>query len=469
MHFSNLRKHLLRTTMAAAICSTLFTMNILADETDAFVSGTKVNGLSISGMTVNEAKSYMEGFYTSSYKLTIKEKGGRQQVIQGSDIGCQASFFEGLQAILDEQNATGRKSGPEVDNTYRLSMTVSYNVEALDAKIRSLNCISGSGITITENARISGYTDGEPFKIIPEVYGSNVDAAKTAEVIRQAVATGNSEVDLQESGCYAVVTVKSDDAALVELCDIMNQCREMEITYVFGQENEILGGELICTWLTGTGNGMISVDRAQAEAYVQTLKDKYDTAGRVRVFRTAAGRDVEVTGPYGWIINKEAETDALIAMIRTGQSQSREPQYSQAAAGRDEGDWGAVYVEIDLTGQHVYVIKDGSVVWDAPCVTGNVAKGYTTPPGIYSVAYKERDRVLRGKKLEDGTYEYESPVSYWMPFNGGIGLHDANWRGQFGGTIYQTAGSHGCINLPPAKVAALYEMVYKGMPVICYN
>ena len=56
-----------------------------------------------------------------------------------------------------------------------------------------------------------------------------------------------------------------------------------------------------------------------------------------------------------------------------------------------------------------------------------------------------------------------------MPFNGGIGLHDANWRSKFGGTIYQNSGSHGCVNLPPDKAAALYDLVYTGIPVICYN
>ena len=91
------------------------------------------------------------------------------------------------------------------------------------------------------------------------------------------------------------------------------------------------------------------------------------------------------------------------------------------------------------------------------------------PDGIYSLTYKEKDRILRGKKLDNGKYEYETPVSYWMPFNGGIGFHDANWRSKFGGAIYQTSGSHGCVNLPPAKAAALYDLVYTGIPVICYN
>ena len=72
-----------------------------------------------------------------------------------------------------------------------------------------------------------------------------------------------------------------------------------------------------------------------------------------------------------------------------------------------------------------------------------------------------------GAKKADGTYEYESHVDYWMPFNGGIGFHDASWRNKFGGTIYQTSGSHGCVNLPPASVPAFYDMLYKGIPVIC--
>ena len=54
-----------------------------------------------------------------------------------------------------------------------------------------------------------------------------------------------------------------------------------------------------------------------------------------------------------------------------------------------------------------------------------------------------------------------------MPFitSTGIGLHDANWRSQFGGNIYQYDGSHGCINMPPSKAAALYSMVSAGTTV----
>jgi lipoprotein-anchoring transpeptidase ErfK/SrfK len=57
-----------------------------------------------------------------------------------------------------------------------------------------------------------------------------------------------------------------------------------------------------------------------------------------------------------------------------------------------------------------------------------------------------------------------------MPFNGGVGLHDADsWRSSYGGSIYKTNGSHGCINLPLSAAKTIYETVSAGWPVIVYG
>ena len=64
--------------------------------------------------------------------------------------------------------------------------------------------------------------------------------------------------------------------------------------------------------------------------------------------------------------------------------------------------------------------------------------------------------------------DYRTPVSYWMAVYGNIGIHDATWRGKFGGSIYKTNGSHGCINTPMKAVSQLYEMVEEGTPVIMF-
>ena len=78
------------------------------------------------------------------------------------------------------------------------------------------------------------------------------------------------------------------------------------------------------------------------------------------------------------------------------------------------------------------------------------------------VQKKTKNAILKGPG-------YRSFVNYWMPVYGGIGIHDASWRDEFGGQIYMKSGSHGCINTPLERMADLFEMVEKGTPVVIYN
>ena len=79
--------------------------------------------------------------------------------------------------------------------------------------------------------------------------------------------------------------------------------------------------------------------------------------------------------------------------------------------------------------------------------------------GLY---YKERDKTLRGE-------DYATPVSYWMPFNGGVGFHDATWRRDFGGNYYKKNGSHGCVNMPFDAAKTLFENIEAGCAVLVYH
>ena len=45
---------------------------------------------------------------------------------------------------------------------------------------------------------------------------------------------------------------------------------------------------------------------------------------------------------------------------------------------------------------------------------------------------------MKGPKDANGQPEYTAFVHYWMPFNGGVGIHDLASRGNnFGGDIYK--------------------------------
>ena len=99
---------------------------------------------------------------------------------------------------------------------------------------------------------------------------------------------------------------------------------------------------------------------------------------------------------------------------------------------------------------------------DSDFVSGNISRGNGSPDGVFKVVYKKSPAVLKGE-------DYESDVEYFIPFAYNVGFHDASWRhGRFGGTIYKTSGSHGCVNMPEDKAAKLYELVAVDTPVIAY-
>lgn len=105
---------------------------------------------------------------------------------------------------------------------------------------------------------------------------------------------------------------------------------------------------------------------------------------------------------------------------------NRIPEHTGQLPSGENGGLGTTYLEINITKQHLWFVKDGSVVLESDFVSGKESDPTRlTPSGTYYIYNKERNRVLRGTKQPNGKYEYESPVSYWMPFNKGIGLHDA--------------------------------------------
>ena len=243
----------------------------------------------------------------------------------------------------------------------------------------------------------------------------------------------------------------------------------MSVTYQLpNNQTEVLDGLTIATWVNGSQGLTVSVDAAKVADYVQGLRNKYDTPAGTQTWQSADGTAKSIKTDYGWHIDQAKETEALIANIQSLQSVTREPVYASRAVQTEMPQWGKTFVEIDISSQHVYFYQNGNCVWDSKCVTGTATDpDRATPTGVFALKYKQRDRVLRGRiNPQTGKPSYESPVAYWMPFNGNIGLHDANWRSSFGGNIYLKSGSHGCINLPPKNAKTLFELITPGTVIV---
>ena len=203
----------------------------------------------------------------------------------------------------------------------------------------------------------------------------------------------------------------------------------------------------------------------QSELAAQTMKDPYIfdfTFGLAHTFKTSLGATINLNagGDYGWCIDKEETTQALLQAIEDETQGNLDPVYLYTANDRSANDIGNTYVEVCISQQKMWCYKDGVLVTETPVTTGNHATGYDTPAGsVWAVDAKKSDCDF---KL------YPSHVMFWLPFNGDVGIHDASWRTEYGGDIYLTNGSHGCVNTPYTEAEKVFNAIEIGDPVIVY-
>lgn len=426
-----------------------------------FFPNTQINGVDASGKTAAEVQDLISAG-VDGYTLTIEERNEQEESIAGGDIKIHAEFDGSLEKMVAEQKPFSwiLHIKPE---EYTIETMVAYDDAALKSQIQELSCMDPENMVEPVNAKISEYVPGQGYSIVPEQEGTALKEDKLTQAVVDAIENLQDTLSLEEADVYEKPTVLQDDAALAEQLAKINKYANMTVTYQFGDSTEVLSGDRIHEWLISNEDGTISVDSSKAAEYVAELAKAHNTSNKAKNLKTSYDSTIQVSGgTYGWKINQTAETAALVDIITSGESVTREPEYSQKAASHGINDYGDTYVEINLTGQHLFYYKEGKLVVESDFVSGNLSKGWGTPAGTYPLAYKQRNAVLKGAN-------YRTPVSYWMPFNNGIGLHDANWRSSFGGAIYKTNGSHGCINLPPAVAKTIFENISAGTPVICYN
>lgn len=427
-----------------------------------FFPNTTINGLNASGLTPEQVKELIDSGM-DGYLLTLETRGGAEETISGDAIDLHPEYDGTLEEILAGQQPLRWGLHLTEGSQYTIGTMMAYDSEKLQNAVSGLACMDPAQMEAPGDARMSEYITGSGYEIIPETQGNTPDSERVLQGVSEAILNLKSRISLEELDVYQKPAVTADDEAIKARVEAWNRYVKTTVTYRFGSDTEVLDGETLHTWLADSGTGLPQLREEPIAEYVSALAKKYNTAYQAKQLKTSYGPVVTIDrGNYGWRINQSAETAALMQILQSGESQEREPVYSQTAASRGSHDYGDTYVEINLTAQHLYFYKNGNLLVESDFVSGNESKGWSTPAGAYPLTYKQRDATLKGEG-------YATPVSYWMPFNGGIGMHDANWRYSFGGNIYKTNGSHGCINLPPSVAKVIYENISAGMPVLCYH
>lgn len=440
---------------------------------DKFLNGTMVNGSDVGGMTLQKANDQLSKKVNGqSLKLIFND--GQNEVLQSAQLGVSYNKDNSLNQLMKNQNKWAWFIGFFKNEKNTLTDLIQISDENLTNGIASMEHAKEENQIAPTDAYIQ-YKDGS-FSIIEETLGSKFNIEELVKNIKVALSEGKQQLDVTKANGYVKPQVYKDDQDLNNQLKAANEYCLSAITYTTPKGKEIaLDGSTLITWLSKQDDGSYTKDESvfkeKLTAFVKELASQYNSIGATRTFTGKDGQSHTVSGgTYGFRVSTDSEVSALKMINENKSENNRIPEHTGQLPSGENGGLGTTYLEINITKQHLWFVKDGSVVLESDFVSGKESDPTRlTPSGTYYIYNKERNRVLRGTKQPNGKYEYESPVSYWMPFNKGIGLHDASWRSTFGRDIYINSGSHGCINLPTGFAGSLYSQIYVNLPVVVYR
>lgn len=465
-----------------------------------FLEGTSLGGNDVSGSTPAQVADALADYYdTDKIKVRVLEDGEDSITGTLADFGysCDRATFEEFlnQAFYDE-----KKDMASLVNTLRDG----YEIHAKEAYVfdekKFNDAVKCSALAVprveTVDPAIVFDEEKQYYYTVPGSEGNMIDEDKLRASVKDTLEyqvnagglAGEIVCEITQD-LYTSVPPKDNMKELQEECDAKNleirkkeklaQYKKSKVTYVFGGETQVLDTKTIQSWISVDDMLAVKLDQSKIEAYVTSLKAKYDTQYLKRTFTTTGGGTIKFSGKqneYGYRIDYEKECSQLRKDILSRKPVEREPIYVTQnnygnplflkRNGRD--DLCGTYVEVNLTKQHLWFYKDGALIIESDIVSGDVSDKKETHTGVLPLAFKESPRVLTGDEAS-GSGSYSTRVQYWMPFYDGQGLHDAGWRHSFGGQIYRSSGSHGCVNLPPSVAQTIYNNIEVGTAIILYK
>lgn len=427
-----------------------------------FYFNTTLNGKNVSGYSADKVFDNWED-EIGNYSLKIVESDGTESELKGSDIDMVLQWDDTITKMISKQNGfawPAKLFNPDQNTSEAI---VTFDEDKLDSALDGFSFMDKSKQIDPVDATVSDYDKNDGYTLVESVPGTAIDKPALKENIEKALYGLADTYQITEGNGYLAPKIANDDEKLLAAIDTMNKYAGSEIDYEIGSEKETLDINTFADWLSINDNEKVEIDEEKVADYVAELGTKYNTYGKSKQLATSYGTTITMSNcHYGWKIDAETEAAAIVDDIKGGEKVTRDLNYQYTAASHTGNDYGNSYVEVNLTAQHLYLYKNGSLVIDSDFVSGNPSKGNATHTGVFGVTYTERNATLKGQN-------YATPVSFWMPFNGNEGMHDATWRSSFGGSIYKRNGSHGCVNLPYSVAQTIFENVSAGFPVFVYE
>ena len=440
-----------------------------------FFNGTSVNGTDISGMTAEEVKGVLQK-EVDQYRFTFTDHEGRSETVTAKELNAVYRDDGEITDHLDLQDPDSWlfDNGKEV--SFEIPAEFDYDREALNQWISGLPCLQDG--TPSKDAYIQDKEDGYQV-IIEEEYGDEIDADALTGKIISAVGQGGSSFTIEGTDLFLKPSVTADDQELNAEVDANNQkmddyyaalarrekiseITDMKLMLNTWQDKVYIDRELLKGMIEDDENGDPVISEKKFKKWFRNWAEERGLTENNNLFVTHGGRLMQVAnGPYmGWSMDYQATEKKAWKSV-----QDRDGGVFYCVLKDSEGkkQTDSTYIEINIMKQTMWMYIDGKQLVETPVVTGNVAWGMATPSnGVWRI-----DRMNINYTMVGATYV--AHCDYWMAFNGGIGIHDLASRTAFGGDIYKTAGSHGCVNTPHDIVEKMFANAYIGLPVVVHS
>lgn len=419
---------------------------------------THVNGKNVSFAP----KESVIGDSVGDFDIKIKGLDDKNLSFNSKDVDYKANIPKG--ASLD-QNPLKWPLSFITKEDFEFDYKVNYDEDKLDEILKNSQFMKK--VVEPKDAKLE--FDGKEFKIKEEVEGNKVKYNKLKKEAISAIKTRNADIDMDES-FYERPKVFAKDKNLQKALKDANEALKLSYKFNINGFDKKIEGETLADMIDFKDK-KLTLNYDKLNEYVSKLSQQTDTYGKNRKFNaTDVGQITVNPGVYGFKMNVEETVNTILKKFDEKKSANIDPVYEREGFERyDNGsDLKDTYVEVDLSRQHLWYYKNGELLISTPVVTGDAAHQAFTNVGVGSIMSKEMNKDLRGTNF-DGS-NYVTPVKYWMPIGwDGEGLHDAGWRSTFGSNYYTFSGSNGCVNMPPAQAAKLYELVEINTPVVVYE
>lgn len=431
-------------------------LGILKFQSERFRANTFIQGVECSYLTTGEALEKLQEA-VKQQEITFQFIGDIQYQTTGEQFGLNISteteeIANEIQSFLEFQKSELKQE----QYHYFFANPIKVDEEMVRQYLKTIPELQSANMVKPQNAYLDWDEDGF-LTIVPEIYGNEINFEEAVVFVIKQLEKGWTEVDFGDI-TYRTPEILSSDERLQTERDILNTVLHTEIRYeLYDGTIFTLEPERVREWVEKNAEGHYFINfEENARSFLEELNDVASKANSKIIFHPIELEEMTLSVPKRLRakVDIDKELELIQENLMQGETLTREPIYVRIFDAREL----ISYIEIDLSRQRVLMYYMGECIVDTLCVTGNVKAGNATPPGLFYLSYKTRNATLMNNSF----------VKYWMPFNGGIGLHDASWRSTFGGEIYKTNGSHGCVNLPEEAAKIIYEHIDTTMPIIVY-